>query len=253
MQPQLCCCCCYQCLDVGAPPGLVSYLPPAPATAQTAALHWFQMADVVACKFSSVAQAGPWHVGGAYTTHKFTKELDMYRWLSSCAMLAALCLWYYHSWHYLQGFTKPIIFACPRCCLIRSSASDGNFGMSWPLRFGGDAPAASALHAKSASADAKAAFERSAQPSDYYGRDAREPYGKPRLDPEWPPCVGTCLAGNCKLDLSHPGCCYLAHNDYYERSELSAVFQKTRASTEAMPSYRFDDRRGQLICWEKGE
>lgn len=142
-----------------------------------------------------------------------------------------------------------------RCrCRFRSSASDRNFGMFWASRFGMDAPAAPAPYATVASANVKSAFERQdAQIANYYRRDARDTYDDPRDDREWSQCVGTCFSGECKLDLSRPGCCYLFEGEYYESSLLPAAVHAAQASVEAVPLYRVGDKRGQLFCWEKGE
>lgn len=70
-----------------------------------------------------------------------------------------------------------------------------------------------------------------------------EPYGG------WPECYGRCQAGTCALDDSHPGCCYLAHDDPHQQEGYHGYGPyETRSESvdRGHEDHRNDDN---LICW----
>ena len=74
--------------------------------------------------------------------------------------------------------------------------------------------------------------------SDGYGRD-------------WPNCRGKCFAGECKLHLGYPDCCYSSADAEYDAGYAQ---QQSQRAGNAKLAYKVGggDGRGELICSKPG-
>ena len=85
--------------------------------------------------------------------------------------------------------------------------------------------------------------------------DREDGLGDSYHDQDWPECWGQCYAGACKLEQSHPGCCYLSTHATYQRSTTDRLQEpQGPGNVEALAqqdTYRHDGRgsKGMLHCW----
>jgi len=99
---------------------------------------------------------------------------------------------------------------------------------------------------------AEHSYDREVEDRVYHGR---EPSGHDDYTHhDWPDCFGTCVAGSCKLDQQHPGCCYLQassgdYDKHYSGYAQQQPYRRGEVKTVAQPSYR-DRSKGGLFCWE---